>query len=139
MSGEQEAGQSIAILSLVVAALAVFVGPLISWFVSKRQLASSLEVANKQVVAPMRQAWINNLRDVLSELLSSALHYYVSGFEDRSDAEYLPQTLHVRSPKEMRRNYPVGTRFRIYAKLTDKEGGSPFLHTHHSWDYDVLD
>jgi hypothetical protein len=53
--------------------------------------------------------------------------------------EQFPQTLHVRSPKEMRRNYPAGTRFRIYAKLTDKEGGSPFLHTHHSWPYEVLD
>jgi hypothetical protein len=53
--------------------------------------------------------------------------------------EQFPQTLHVRSPKEMRRNYPVGTRFRIYAKLTDKEGSNPFLHTHHNWDYEVLD
>jgi hypothetical protein len=55
------------------------------------------------------------------------------------EGEHFPQTLHVRSPKEMRRNYPVGTRFRIYAKLTDKEGGNPFLHTHHSWEYEVLD
>jgi hypothetical protein len=39
----------------------------------------------------------------------------------------------------MRRKYPVGTRFRIYAKLTDKEGGNPLLHTHHNWDYEVLD
>jgi hypothetical protein len=50
-----------------------------------------------------------------------------------------PQSLRVRSPKQMRRNYPVGTRFRIYAKLTDKEGDNAFLHTHHNWDYDVLD
>lgn len=31
------------------------------------------------------------------------------------------------------------TRHRIYAKLTDREGGTPFLHTHHNWDYEVLD
>jgi hypothetical protein len=31
-----------------------------------------------------------------------------------------------RSPKEMRRKYPVDTRFRIYAKLTDKEGSRVF-------------
>lgn len=36
----------------------------------------------------MRQAWINNLRDLLSEITSSALHYYVAGFEDRTDQEY---------------------------------------------------
>lgn len=52
--------------------------------------------------------------------------------------EKFPQTLHVRSPKEMRRKYPIGTRFRIYAKLTDKEGGGRFLHTHHNWPYEVL-
>lgn len=88
MTGDSGLIQSIPILSLVVAALAVFVGPVISWYAAKRQLTSSLAVANKQIVAPMRQAWINNLRDVLSELLSSALHYYVSGYEDRTDAEY---------------------------------------------------
>jgi hypothetical protein len=38
----------------------------------------------------------------------------------------------------MRRKYPVGTRFRIYAKLTDKEGGGRFLHSHHNWPYEVL-
>jgi len=53
--------------------------------------------------------------------------------------ERFPQSLHVRSPKEMRRDYPLGTRFRIYAKLTDREGGGQFLHTHHSWPYEVLD
>jgi hypothetical protein len=25
------------------------------------------------------------------------------------------------------------------AKLTDKKGRSPFLHTHHNWDYEVVD
>ena len=76
------------ILSLIVAALAVFVGPVISWCVSKRRLTATLEVSNKQIIAPMRQAWINNLRDILSELVSSALHYHVAGFEDRTDQEY---------------------------------------------------
>lgn len=36
----------------------------------------------------MRQAWINNLRDLISEIASNALHYFVSGFEDRTDQEY---------------------------------------------------
>lgn len=85
--------QIIPVLSLVVAAVAVFVGPLISLKIARRQVASSLEVANKQVIAPMRQAWINNLRDLLAELSSSSLHYYVAGFEDRSDQDYLRLTL----------------------------------------------
>ncbi|MEB1528148.1 hypothetical protein [Xanthomonas sp. WHRI 7945] len=94
----------ISILSLVVAALAVFFGPLVSWQVAKHQIrsASNLSTAqtsaalltsNKQIIAPMRQAWINNLRDLLSELLSSTLHYYVSGYEDRTDQEYQRVTL----------------------------------------------
>jgi hypothetical protein len=41
----------------------------------------------------MRQAWINKLRDLLAELASSALHYYVAGYEDRSDTEYQRVTL----------------------------------------------
>lgn len=41
----------------------------------------------------MRQAWINNLRDLLSEIASSALHYHVAGFEDRTDQEYQHLTL----------------------------------------------
>ena len=90
---------TIPLLSLVVAALAVFVGPVITWLVTKQQLRSaatlaatqvraSLDAANKQIVAPMRQAWINSLRDMLAELLANALHYYLLGYEDRTEGEY---------------------------------------------------
>ena len=46
--------------------------------------------------------------------------------------------MHVRCPKALGRDHPLGTRFRIRAKLTDREGGKPFLSTHHSWPYEVL-
>jgi len=78
----------IPILSLIIAALAIFVGPFISLYVAKRQVRSSLEVANRQITSPMRQVWINALRDLLSELCSSAHHYFVAGYEDRADSEY---------------------------------------------------
>ncbi|MEK6599419.1 MAG: hypothetical protein AABY52_03640 [Deltaproteobacteria bacterium] len=78
----------IPILSLVVAILAVLVGPIISWKIAKRHVASSLKIANKQIVAPMRQAWINSLRDLIAEISSSALHYHQAGYEDRKDEEY---------------------------------------------------
>jgi hypothetical protein len=55
------------------------------------------------------------------------------------EGQPFPSSLRIRSPKEMRRKYPVGTRFQIFAKLTDKEGGNPFLHTHHNWPYTVLE
>ena len=82
------------ILSLVVAALAVFVGPIISWIIAKRHTASSvrnvslqaetsLRIANKQIVAPMRQAWINSLRDLIAELAGKCAHYWAAGSEER--------------------------------------------------------
>jgi hypothetical protein len=42
--------------------------------------------------------------------------------------------LFLECSKKLPRNYPVGTRFRILAKLTDKEGGGEFL----GWEYEVL-
>jgi hypothetical protein len=50
-----------------------------------------------------------------------------------------PPTLHVRCSKGLSRNYPVGTKFWIFAKLTDREGGSQFMSSHHSWDYEVVE
>jgi hypothetical protein len=83
---------NIPILSLIVAALAVFFGPLISWRITKRQIESSTEiarlqiessaaVANKQIIAPMRQAWINHLRESVAELTSATLHYFNAGHD----------------------------------------------------------
>ena len=47
--------------------------------------------------------------------------------------------LNVRCSKGLSRNYPVGTRFWIHAKLTDREGGGEFMSSHHSWDYEVVE
>jgi hypothetical protein len=87
-----QADNAIPVLSLVVAALAVFISPLVSFFISRRQIKSSLElnqrqtnsslaVANKQIVAPMRQKWINDLRDLVAELASDSLHYFRAGHD----------------------------------------------------------
>lgn len=75
-------------LSLVVAILAVVVGPLISMRISKKQNANNLRIANKQIIAPIRQTWINELRVLLADITGKCSHYWASGFEDRSDAEY---------------------------------------------------
>lgn len=84
----QPNSQLIPVLSLAIALLAVFVGPFVSWLITRRQLESAQRLANKQIVAPMRQAWINQLRKLVAELSSSANHYFVAGFEHRTDAEY---------------------------------------------------
>ncbi len=49
-----------------------------------------------------------------------------------------PPTLHVECSKSLSRNYPVGTRFRIRAKLTDREGGCQYLYSSWRWDYEVI-
>ena len=49
---------------LIIAILAVFIGPLISWHIAKRQIESPANVANRQIPAPMRQEWINGLKVV---------------------------------------------------------------------------
>ena len=75
------------ILSLVIAALAVFVGPFITLRLGRNQIELSRRIASKQIVAPMRQAWINELRSKVAELSSGALHYWNTGFDDRKDEE----------------------------------------------------
>ena len=72
----------IPILSLIVAALAVFFGPMISARAAKRAM-----------LGPMRQKWINDLRELLSEISSKCLHYFQAGYEDRTDKEYQHITL----------------------------------------------
>jgi len=81
------------VLSLAIAALAVFVGPAISWGVAKRQIASAVLVARESLVAPMHHTWVIGLRDLLAELISRATHYWAAGFEDRDDEEYYRLTL----------------------------------------------
>jgi len=46
--------------------------------------------------------------------------------------------LHVECSKKLVRDYPVGSRFRIRAKLTDREGGGEFLYSHYSWKFELL-
>ena len=45
----------------------------------------------------------------------------------------------VECSNSMKLDYPVGTRFRIKAKITCKEGGNPFIYSHYTWPFEVLD
>jgi hypothetical protein len=47
-------------------------------------------------------------------------------------------SMHVECTKALSRNYPVGTQFRVRAKITDKEGGRPFLYSYFGWPYEVI-
>ena len=54
------------------------------------------------------------------------------------EGQGFPSSIHVECSKELSRCYPVGTRFRVRAKLTDREGGGAFLYSSWRWDYEVL-
>lgn len=47
-------------------------------------------------------------------------------------------SMRVECAAKMRTSHPVGTKFRIRAKLTDKEGGTPFLYSNFNWKYTVV-
>ncbi|MBR0551052.1 hypothetical protein [Stakelama marina] len=44
----------------------------------------------------------------------------------------------IECSKTLTTKYPVGTRFRMRVKLTDREGGGEFLYSYHGWKVDVL-
>lgn len=44
----------------------------------------------------------------------------------------------VECSKELTNFYPLGTKFRIKAKITNKEGGTPYIYSHYTWSYIVL-
>lgn len=50
----------------------------------------------------------------------------------------VPTSLKVRCSTPMRKTHPVGTKFKIRAKLTDREGGGEFLHAPYDWPYVVV-
>ena len=62
----------IAIVSLVIAALAVFVGPALQLSIARKQMKITLAVAKRQIVSPIGQKWIDDLRCHVAELLSAA-------------------------------------------------------------------
>lgn len=52
--------------------------------------------------------------------------------------EFYPQSLAVECSKRLTKDYPVGTRFRIRVKLTDREGGGEYLYSYFGWPFDVV-
>ena len=52
--------------------------------------------------------------------------------------EQFPQSIKVECSKALSKNYPVGTKFKIQAKLTDRNGSGDYLYSSYRWSYDVL-
>ena len=52
--------------------------------------------------------------------------------------ERFPTTLRVECSKRLVKDYPIGTRFRIKAKFTDRLGEGEFLYSYYGWAYEVV-
>ena len=50
-----------------------------------------------------------------------------------------PTTIDVECSRKMRTEHPTGTKFRVWAKLTDRDGGGDYLYTFHKWPYEIVD
>ncbi len=55
------------------------------------------------------------------------------------EGQPFPTTMDVECSRSMRERYPIGTKFRIYAKEADRNGGKPFLYSHFDWPYELVD
>ena len=44
----------------------------------------------------------------------------------------------VECAKKLSRDYPVGTRFMLQAKLTDREGCGEYLYSSYRWEFEVV-
>lgn len=47
-------------------------------------------------------------------------------------------SLHVACPEELKKEFPVGTRFLIKGKLNDLQGGGKFIYSFYRWTYEVI-
>lgn len=47
-------------------------------------------------------------------------------------------SMFVECSKDLSTDYPVGTKFRMKAKLTQRESGTTFVYSHYLWKYEVL-
>lgn len=52
--------------------------------------------------------------------------------------EPFSEDMHVECTKALSNDYKVGTRFKIKAKITNKEGGKPFAYCHYKWPFEVI-
>ena len=50
----------------------------------------------------------------------------------------LSTDMKVECSSKMRKAHPVGTKFLLEAKVTDREGGTEFLFAPYAWPYQVL-
>ena len=82
----------------------------------------------------MADPWSTYLQVVVETYYGNRSHIRVRPVPGQS----FPPTMDVECSRSMRKLHPLGTKFRIRAKETNKEGGKPFLYSHYNWPYEVV-
>ena len=77
----------ISIASAIIALAAVIVGPSLVFVASRRQMATQIVIAYRSVISPMRQKWINDLRERVAEFVSEATWIYLLNFQGKESLE----------------------------------------------------
>ena len=77
------------------------------------------------------------------EIIIETYEAYGEQSSERVRARPLPgqglsTNMKVECSSKMREGHPIGTKFKIQAKVTDREGGTPFLYSHYNWSYEVV-
>ncbi len=49
------------------------------------------------------------------------------------------EDMFVECSKELVNDFPLGSKFILKAKITSRNGGKPFIYSHYSWSYKVLE
>ena len=78
------------------------------------------------------------------QIVIETYHEVKSGKSSRIHARPIEEqgystSLDVECSRAMRKSHPVGTRFKVWAKLTDREGGGEYLYTSWQWPYKVVE
>src|SRR3982751_3778326 len=72
---------SIALISTITALFATLLGPLVSLWVTNKQVSASVLSAN-------RQSWINNLRDLMAEYFSIVNFIHAKQWDSQLEREF---------------------------------------------------
>lgn len=92
----QSSADSLSQLSMVIALLAVIVGPAVSLWITFRQLRSARSIANEQfaseraiardqLISPLREKWNAELRNDVAEFISLCIHCVNVGYRVTAD------------------------------------------------------
>jgi len=62
-------------------------------------------------------------------------HIHIRPTHDQGEFKKL---MLVECSKKLSKEYPLGTKFRIKAKVTSREGGTPFIYSNYRWEFEVI-